>query len=55
MCDCEFTPDPDDEYSCHYTRTCDSCGYMWHGLHCPHDGIQNPCPRCRIAPLRIEE
>jgi hypothetical protein len=47
-CRCEFDPyddDPDEE-SWHYRRTCGGCGYVWWGLHCPHDGVQNPCPSC---------
>jgi hypothetical protein len=51
-CDCEFTPDPDepDEESVHYRRTCPACGEKWWGLHCPHDGYQNPCPHCGVIP-----
>lgn len=55
-CDCEFTPDPDDpeestpETAWHYRRTCPSCGVTWWALHCPHDGIQNPCPECGVTP-----
>lgn len=34
----------------HYFRTCWSCGNTWWGLHCPHDGYQNPCPECGEKP-----
>jgi hypothetical protein len=55
MCDCEFDKsaiydDDIEEESCHYKRTCAHCGNIWYGLHCPHDGIQNPCPRCKTLP-----
>lgn len=55
-CDCEFDPypagDPDHgEESWHYRRTCASCWTSWYGLHCPHDGIQNPCPGCAVRPV----
>jgi hypothetical protein len=45
------TPDKDwlDDY-CHYNRVCINCGHVWWGLHCPHDGYQNPCPKCDIKP-----
>jgi hypothetical protein len=55
-CDCEFDPDPSDpeedtlEKSWHYRRTCPACGGVWFGLHCPHDGVQKPCPHCGVAP-----
>lgn len=51
------TPDeplPRDEgESWHYRRTCVDCGHMWWGLHCPHDGAQNPCPACGKRPETI--
>ena len=47
-CDCEF--DYPEEDSWHYLRTCEACGHQWGGLHCPHDGYQNPCPACGIRP-----
>ena len=52
MCECEFTPYDDEpgEESCHYLRKCAHCGGEWWGLHCPHDGYQNPCPKCGIRP-----
>jgi len=34
----------------HYYRTCFICGASWWGLHCPHDGYQNPCPSCNVLP-----
>jgi len=47
-CDCEFDfPEGD---SWHYWRTCKACGFRWGGLHCPHDGYQNPCPSCGVRP-----
>ena len=53
-CACEFDPyelddgTTDAEDSWHYRRTCGGCGFSdWWSLHCPHDGIQNPCPECR--------
>lgn len=57
-CECEFDPyDPADyepgeeiEESWHYRRTCLSCGAVWWGLHCPHDGYQNTCPECGLRP-----
>jgi hypothetical protein len=41
------------EESWHYTRTCENCGYVWGGLHCPHDGYQNPCPKCGTRPVPV--
>lgn len=38
-----------DDYT-HYHRTCLNCGMNWWGLHCPHDGYQNPCPQCDETP-----
>jgi len=37
----------------HYNRTCTGCGHNWWGLHCPHDGYQNPCPNCGKLPKTI--
>ena len=37
----------------HFKRTCEYCGYIWHALHCPHDGYQNPCPECGKRPTVI--
>ena len=39
----------------HYKRTCEYCGYVWGGLHCPHDGYQNPCPNCGKRPTVIKK
>lgn len=56
MCDCQFTPDPNDpdentpDTAWHYKRTCAACGVEWFGLHCPHDLRQNPCPHCGKVP-----
>jgi hypothetical protein len=59
MCDCQFTPhlDPEDDEidDWHYERTCEFCGAQWWGLHCPHDGYQNPCPECGRRPTTIED
>lgn len=54
-CDCQFDPYPEDDSehgqpSWHYKRTCAFCGHVWYGLHCPHDGHQNPCPKCNKKP-----
>jgi hypothetical protein len=58
-CTCEFDfPEPDGEESWHYTRTCPD-GHTWGALHCPHDGVQNPCPECgwlqpgTVTPLEL--
>lgn len=57
-CQCEFQPydepDPDGE-SWHYKRKCRHCGFIWWGLHCPHDGYQNPCPKCKKLPTPVPE
>lgn len=37
----------------HYQRTCLNCGKTWWGLHCPHDGYQNPCPACGTKPAQV--
>ena len=37
----------------HYKRTCQYCGCVWGGLHCVHDGYQNPCPNCNQIPTVI--
>lgn len=42
-----------DDYT-HYHRTCNSCGRNWWGLHCPHDGYQNPCPSCNKRPETVQ-
>jgi len=41
-----------DEYY-HYHRTCLGCGKNWWGLHCPHDGYQNPCSKCGLIPATV--
>lgn len=59
VCDCVFTPDPEDEdentpeTAWHYLRRCAGCQYTWYGLHCPHDGFQNPCPQCKLRPATV--
>ena len=60
MCDCDFDEyeEGDADYgeeSWHYRRTCLHCGHTWYGLHCPHDGRQNPCPSCGIIPAVVHE
>lgn len=56
MCECKFDPYiPPDEESCHYYRTCEYCGESWWGLHCPHDGYQNPCPHCKKRPTTVPD
>jgi len=57
MCDCKFDPSLDDpgEESWHYRRKCLYCGEEWGGLHCPHDGYQNKCPKCGTRPTPVEE
>ena len=61
QCVCEFTPDPTDPDnddgpgSWHYLRRCQFCRYTWRGLHCPHDGYQNPCPKCGKRPATVPE
>jgi len=53
-CNCELTVDPDDpEDDWHYDRVCEFCGAKWRGLHCPHDGVQNPCPGCGKRPTGL--
>lgn len=56
---CDFdadSSDPDDgEEPWHYLLTCLHCGTKWYGLHCPHDGYQNPCPGCGVRPTPVRE
>lgn len=54
-CVCEFDPydDGSDEESWHFKRICLFCGAVWWGLHCPHDGHQNPCPECGKRPVVV--
>ena len=40
--------------SWHYKRTCTHCGCVWAGLHCIHDGYQNPCGKCGKRPTPVE-
>lgn len=59
-CECKFTPydemypDPDDP-PWHYKRRCQWCKSVWFALHCPHDGKQNPCPKCGYWPEVVKE
>ena len=39
--------------STHYNRVCLFCGGTWLGLHCQHDGYQNPCPKCNEKPRTV--
>lgn len=57
MCDCEFDPETAEpgEEACHYLRVCPFCTAHWAGLHCPHDGVQNPCPLCGLRPPPVSE
>lgn len=54
---CEFWADPFETDPVgavepwHYLRVCLFCGGHWWGLHCPHDGHQNPCPHCDTRPI----
>lgn len=53
-CECECTTDPKDPSDdWHYDRVCLFCGHEWRGLHCPHDGYQNPCNECGNTPIPI--
>ena len=59
-CACEFTPYPagsedEGEESWHYLRRCQACRHLWYGVHCPHDGVQNPCPKCGAVPAVIAQ
>lgn len=38
-----------------YKRICSHCGDVWWGLHCIHDGYQNPCPNCHTRPTPVKE
>lgn len=61
MCDCKFDPRHADEEdgkvyeSVHYHRKCLFCGFEWAGLHCVHDGYQNPCRNCSMRPETIPD
>ena len=56
-CGCEFVKKYEDDDSgevpWHYKRVCKACGKWWYGLHCPHDGYQNPCPHCGARPRPV--
>jgi len=60
MCECEFdidlnsTDENTKDSTWHYKRICLHCNNTWWGLHCVHDGHQNPCPECKIRPIPIE-
>ncbi len=56
-CACEPDADPEEpgETKTHYLRICAACGTKWEGLHCPHDGFQNPCPGCGRRPIVLRE
>lgn len=45
----------DNEPHWHFRRVCAECGNEWGGLHCPHDGYQNPCPKCGAVPAPVLE
>lgn len=45
--------DEPDQPSVWFLRTCEFCGHQWAGLHCPHDGHQNPCPECGQRPTTV--
>lgn len=36
-----------------FRRTWTFCGKNWWAVHCPHDGIQNPCPSCEKRPITV--
>lgn len=55
VCDCDDLPQHHDREGTHYLRRCARCGYEWFGLHCPHDGYQNPCPKCGKRPETVSE
>lgn len=38
----------------HHQLVCQFCGETWWGLHCPHDGYQNPCPNCDVPPTPLK-
>ena len=56
-CECEPDAEPDEpgEPRTHYVRTCAACDGQWEALHCPHDGVQNPCPACGRRPAELKE
>lgn len=55
MCDCEPDCGGEVPYAhTHFLRTCEFCGNQWEGLHCPHDGYQNPCGACGKRPTTVK-
>jgi hypothetical protein len=44
MCKCEFDPYPIEDED-----------FGEESLHCPHDGYQNPCPKCGKRPVIVIE
>lgn len=57
QCNCEFVrapDDPPDDEPWLFLRRCQFCNKTWYGLHCPHDGMQNVCPNCRVKPKRVD-
>jgi hypothetical protein len=63
ICDCEPTPwynadgtiDEEEGEATHYLRECQNCGFVWHSLHCPHDGCQRKCGECGTRAQQVEE
>lgn len=57
-CDLEADPLTDDPWDLdnpwHHLRVCLHCGGYWWGLHCPHDGRQNPCAHCGERPATLQ-
>lgn len=55
VCKCQPDADPDEpgEQPTHYFRTCGRCGNKWEALHCPHEDLQNPCPKCAHKPVPL--
>lgn len=49
-----MTQDKEVEDYFHHQLVCRFCGNTWWGLHCPHDGYQNPCPGCDKPPIPIK-
>lgn len=38
----------------HYLRECEHCEYVWEGIHCKHEKVQNPCPDCGKIPKPVK-
>lgn len=57
VCVCEFDPRWAEcgDKSVNFTKVCRACGREWGGLHCEHDGYQNPCPDCGTRPDNIPD